>query len=183
MSPRRLGVVTRVDVCCSASSARRSRWATCQYARRAKRAEPATAKTIRRSSARRRESVRPIVSVRLPRSAAADDDRRRKLGEAGVDRELPNRGLLAETVQIGEELLPPNEKGVALRREPDEVVAGRRDSHRLGEREEREQERQDDAAEDEGEAVRAAMGPDGAANPAPWQRRRLDDPSSLRQEG
>ena len=89
----RLGVSSRIVVCWNASSARRSCWPTCQYASRASSAEPTVAKTISRKSARRRESVRPIVDRSIG-SAAADDDRRRQLGQPGVHRHLSDGRLL-----------------------------------------------------------------------------------------
>src|SRR4051794_17542614 len=123
MSPRRLGVSSRIVVCWKASSASRSRWPTCQYARRANSAEPTTANAMRRMSARPRESVRPID--RSTRSVRADDDRRRQLGQAGVDGHLPDRRLLSQPVEVGQELLLPDEEGVAFTAEAFEVVAGR----------------------------------------------------------
>src|SRR5512132_2761605 len=116
MSPRRLGVVSRMVVCWNASSARKSCRATCQYARRANSADPATAKAIRRTSARARESVRPIG--RSAASARVDDERGRELGQARVDRQLAHRGLLAEPVEVGQQLLLADDQGVALPAEP-----------------------------------------------------------------
>jgi hypothetical protein len=82
-------------------------------------------------------------------SVAADDGRRTELGEARVDRELPDCGLLAEAVEIGQELLLLDEQGVALGGEALQVVAGRGDTDRLGQREEGEDEGDDDRPEEE----------------------------------
>src|SRR5215213_9684143 len=103
MSPRLLGVVSSRVVWRKASPASRSRWPTCQYARRANRAEPTTAKAIRRTSARPRESVRPIVRSRT--SARPNEERSLELGEPGVDRQLAHGRLLAQPIEIGQELL------------------------------------------------------------------------------
>src|SRR6185369_3374018 len=134
MSPRRLGVSSRIVVCSNAWSARRSRWPTCQYASRANSAEPATAKAISRISARPRESVRPMMVIADPAgSVRADDDRRRQLGHAGVDRQLADCRFLAEPVEVGQELLLANEERVPLLAEALEVVARGRDANALGE--------------------------------------------------
>src|SRR5689334_10491666 len=125
MSPRRLGVVSFIVVCWSASSARKSRWPICQYARRARSAEPMTANAISRTRARPRESVRPIV--RSGRSAPrghgrTHDDRCSELAQPGIDRQLADGGFLSEPVEVGEQLLLADEERVALATEPVQVV-------------------------------------------------------------
>src|SRR6476646_10646819 len=118
MLPRALGVSSRIVVCWKASSARRSRWPTCQYARRANSADPATAKATSRSSARPRESVRPIGWSGA--SVSADDDRH-----------LPDGRFLAEPVEIGRQLLLADDQRVTVAPEPLEVVARGRDPDAL----------------------------------------------------
>src|SRR4051812_28130285 len=106
-----------------------------------------TANAIRSRRARPRESVRPID--RSGPSVRADDERSPELRQALVDGQLPDRRLLAEAVQVGQELLLPDEERVALATQPIDVVAGRRDADGLGEREERQEKDQDDPAEDD----------------------------------
>src|SRR5258705_280851 len=81
-------------------------------------------------SARPRESVRPVGWSGA--SVSADDDRRRQLGQTGVDRHLPDGRFLAEPVEIGRELLLAHEERVTLGPEPLEVVAGCRHADALG---------------------------------------------------
>ena len=81
------------------------------------------------------ESVRPSIDQR---SSRGDDDRRHELAEAGVERLLADGRLPAEAVEVGARArrcscLEP----IPLDAEPVELVAGRRDAHRLGERDER----------------------------------------------
>ena len=142
---------------------------------------PTDAKTIRRKSARRRESVRPIDRSgdgQLP----ADDEWGRQLGQPGVDRQLADRRLLAEAVEVGQQLGLPDEERIAVRVQPLHVVAGRRDADRLGQREERQHERDDDPAEDERDAGGSAASTDRAANATARQGRRVDDARPPREE-
>src|SRR5262245_61238011 len=153
MSPRALGTDDLTVVWSNAWPARRSRWATCQYASRATSDAAITMNVISSSSIRRRESVRP--SIRLSRFSRwsvggrrrglwpAQEHRVGQLAQTRVDRLATDRRLAAEPAQVGEQLLLALQQGVALLEHVVDVVAGRGDADRLGEREEREGEGDD----------------------------------------
>src|SRR3954451_2719388 len=114
--------------------------------------------------------------------SAADDDRCGQLRQPRVDRHLPDGRLLGQPVQVREELRLPGEERVASRSEPLRVIPRRRDADRLGERGEREDEGDDDAAEDEGQPARPPPSADRATDAAARKRRRLDGSGAVGQE-
>jgi hypothetical protein len=93
---------------------------------------------------------------------AGDDDGRGQLGEARIDRQLPDGRLLAQSVEIGQQLLLADQERVALGAQAIHVIARGRDADGLSQREEGQQERQDDPSEQERQAVRPPPGSDGA---------------------
>ncbi len=85
--------------------------------------------------------------VAIDRSAGAQDEWFGERGEPEIDRLLADRGLPAEPVQVGGQLLLLGDQAISLVQELAHVVIRGRDADRLGEREEREQEGDDDRPE------------------------------------
>src|SRR4029078_8167895 len=143
-----------------------------------------TRNVISSTSIRRRESVRPSIRVSRfsdglvgGRRRPAQDERIGQLAEAGVDRLATDRALATQAAQVGEQLLLALLQRVLLLEHVVDVVAGRGAADRLGQREEREDERDADPAQYERQAIRSALGPDGATDPAPGDGRRLCPPA------
>ena len=142
MSPRRLGASWRIVVWANASGASRSRWPTCQYARRVSSDAATTANVTRRNRRRRRESVRPSIvdavdaaqrPVRTSGSPSWPRPASRDCFRIAGSRPRRFRSDSSSCLRVTSVL--------ALGQQPVDVVAGRRDADRLGEREEREHER------------------------------------------
>ena len=97
LAARSVGSSTRTDVCDAAWSMRKSRCPTCQNASRATSASAPTTTMSRRPMRRRRESVRPSMSVDRARR---EDDGVVQLAEAVVDGLLADGRLAPEAVQV-----------------------------------------------------------------------------------
>src|SRR5215212_6504357 len=100
---------------------------------------------MRRKSSRRRESVRPSIVQSI--SGTGQNEWIAKLAQARIECLLPDRRLVAESIQVGQQLLPAGEEIVAAHEQAIDVISRGGDAHGLGQREEREHERDDDSPE------------------------------------
>src|ERR1035437_711739 len=125
--------------------------------------------TARRSRRRPFESVRPYIWF----LATRNHNRGGQLRQAIRDRLATNRRLPAQTVDIGLELLTLVLQLDVLAVQAIHVVAAGRHADGLDEREEAEQERNHDPADDEPHDPRTSIGPDGHAGWSALERRRL----------
>ena len=120
-------------------------------------------------------ATRIRTTQHVGRSARREDDGVVQLAEAVIDGLLADGRLATEAVQVRVEILDLGVHPLAGDFEPADVVARGGDAHVLGQPEECQQERDDDAGEDESEAIGSTAGPDRGPGTSAPEGGTLDD--------
>src|SRR5829696_6224626 len=110
--------------------------------------------TMRSSSSRRPESVRPTICRRS--LAGGDDEWGAELAEPGIECLLPDCRFDTQPLHVGDEVLADGFQAIAFGDEANDVVAGRRDADALAERQEGHAEDDHDRREGDADGRRPA---------------------------